>query len=206
MPSISSLCCSSSDRPSKLEAETRHARIIAVTNYTSASSTRHLPQRWDYPLEENPPAYEDTVQQSLLVADEKQPIGFQLTVEAGNGTPPPPASPRSSVISIPSTRLTDLTAAQTGETVRTSWRESLALDRTSTSGSLPPYSYYARRSSSPASTGVVVGERERDAVWQHPVMASNWLEVLSQGSLPRNLRQRDDRQPTGENTTGAGYG
>jgi hypothetical protein len=205
MAFISSLCCSSSDRPSKLEAETRHARIISVTNHTSTASTRHLPQRWDYPLEENPPAYEDTVGQSTLITDEKQPISLQLTVEADNGTPPPPSA-RSSVISIPSTRLTNLTAAQTGETIMTSRRESLALEMISTRGSLPPYSYYTRRSPSPGSFVGVVSEAARDDVWQHPVMASNWLEVLSQDSLPQNSQRRSNRQPHGESTSGAGYG
>jgi hypothetical protein len=205
MAFISSLCCSSSDRPSKLEAETRHARIISVTNHTSTGSTRHLPQRWDYPLEENPPAYEDTVRQSTLITDEKQPISLQLTVEADNGTPPPP-SPRSSVISIPSTRLTNLTAAQTGETMRTSRRESLALEMISTRGSLPPYSYYTGRSPSPGSFVGVVSEAERDDVWQHPVMASNWLEVLDQDSLPRNSHRRSIPQRHWESARGAGSG
>ncbi len=179
MTFLSSLCCSSSDRPSKLEAKSRHARIVAVTNDPRRPSTRHLPQRWDYPLDDSPPAYEENAHQPLLSVDEKQPIDFQLNVQSDEDIPPPP-SPRSSVVSIPSTRFTDLTVAHTGETVMTSQRNSLAMDRVSTRGSLPPYTHYSRRSPSPASSAGATSDGERDAVWRHPVMSNNWLEVLRQ--------------------------
>ena len=197
---LASLCCSSSDRPSKLEAESRHARLVRITSDPRGVSTRHLPQRWDYPYQDSPPAYNDVAQQPLLSIDEKQPINFQLTVETEDDAPPP-LSPRSSVISIPSTRLTDLTAAQTGETLRTSRRESL--ERVSTRGSLPPYSYCSRRSASPASTIGATSEGERDIVWTHPVMSSNWLEVLRQDTITQNSQQRGQRTMHVDVTRGA---
>ena len=178
------LCCSSGDRPSKHEAaEMRHARLVAATNNPSARSGP-LPRRWDHPLEENPPRYEDVAVQPFLSIDQKAPLHFQLIVQpAEEAAPPPPASVRSSIVSVPSTRMTDLTATQTGETLRTSQRMSLEL--VSSRGSLPPYSHHPRRSASPAS--VAGSENERDAVWQHPVMASNWMEAL---------RQNAPRQPS----------
>ena len=143
---LASLCCSASDRQSKLEAETRHARIVTATNDHRNHYTR--PRSHSHVISDSPPEYKDIDQHPLLAIDEKVPIDFQLTVEAGDDPTSLPSS-RSSIVSIPSTRVTDLTAAQTGETMLPSRRESL--ERFSTRGSLPPPSYYSRRSPSPAS-------------------------------------------------------
>ena len=192
MASLKFLCCSSSDRPSQLEAaDQRHARLVAATN--DRHNTRPFPQQWGYSLEDDPPSYEDIEKQPLLSIDEKQTMDFQLLIESQpEATPPPAPSSRSSIVSIPSTRLTDLTAAQTGETIRTTSQRA-SLERSSTRGSLPPYSYYSRRSPSPASTNKTPREGERDAVWRHPVMAGNWLEVLRQDAFTRNSQSREDQ-------------
>ncbi|KIW26490.1 uncharacterized protein PV07_09581 [Cladophialophora immunda] len=167
-------CCASSDRPSKLAADTRHARIIAVTDgRPDRYRGPHVqPQSFHH---DRPPQYSEVVRYPPTAIDEKSiPVDFRVTVE-DEEHPPPPASPRSSVVSIPSTRLTDLTAARTGETTHQSGRESLEHIWTRTT--LPAYS---DRSPSPASLSAAVREGDRDAVWQHPVMTSNWLEVLQQ--------------------------
>jgi hypothetical protein len=171
-------CCSSSDRPSKADAETRHARLVtdARTPYP-----RPLPQQWDFPYQDSPPAYHDIAQQPLRSIDEKQALHFHMSVQDAEASAPP-SSPRSSVISIPSTRLTGLTAAQTGESALTSRRQSL--EQVSTRGSLPPYSGHAVRTPSPASLANVDGS-ERDEVWTHPVMSDNWLQNLRQTSTLR---------------------
>ncbi|KIW94557.1 uncharacterized protein Z519_04533 [Cladophialophora bantiana CBS 173.52] len=178
-------CCSSSDRPSKLDAHTRHARIIAVTNGQPDRYRCPPSQPLSYPRD-NPPEYKDIIQYPPTAVDEKSlPVDFQLTVEDEEDSPPP-ASPRSSVISIPSTRLTDLTTARTGETTHQSRRESL--EHVWTRTSLPAYS---ERSPSPATLPATARNDDRDAVWQHPVMASDWLEVLRQGT--QAVQSRNDR-------------
>lgn len=196
MAVFASLCCSSSDRSGKAEEETRRARIVAATstNQPRRPSIGSPTQRSLYP--DNPPEYEDIAGQPLVNIDEKKAIDFQITVQDEDDLPPPP-SPRSSVISIPSTRLTDLTTAQTGGTTRTSRRESLEL--APTRGSLPPYSYYSRRSASPASSAGPTGEGERDEVWLHPVMSGNWLEVLQYEHIVQMSSQPD---PRGQNGNG----
>ena len=171
---ISSLfaCCYSQDgRASKLEAETRHARIVSVT------SDRPRSQRYS----DNPPRYDDVAQQPLITIEEKSAAQFEVLIqaadEAGEDTPTP-LSPASSVISIPSTRYTDLTSMNTGETTRTFARMSL---ETSSTGRTrpPPYHASARMSPSPAATE----DSGRDSILQHPVMRRNWLEVLRQEAL-----------------------
>jgi hypothetical protein len=164
------LCCLSSDRSSKAEADTRHARLVAVT--ASASTFR----RHSSGLYESPPAYHDIVHQPPLSIDEKEPLQFQCNVET-NDDPPPPVSPRSSIVSIP-TCVAGLTNSDTGSTRHASRRESL--DRVSTRASLPP-SYYSRRSPSPALlTDVQRRPGETDSILGHPVMSSSWLEVIRQ--------------------------
>lgn len=197
MSFFASLCCSSGDRSSTAAEETRRARIIAATatNRPRRPSIGSPTQRSLYP--ESPPEYKDIVEQPLVSIDEKKAIDFQITVQDEDDLPPPP-SPRSSVISIPSTRLTDLTAAQTGGTTRTSRRESLEL--VSTRESLPPYSYYSRRSASPASSAAPTGEGERDEVWLHPVMSGNWLEVLQYEHIVQISSQRNPHGQSGNGT------
>ncbi|EXJ79393.1 hypothetical protein A1O3_08895 [Capronia epimyces CBS 606.96] len=161
-------CCASQDG---LDAEARHARIVTVTN---GPYHGRLAQKYHG----NPPDYRDIAQQPLIRLDEKNPADFHLSIEASNQSSRP-ASPNSSLVSVPSTRVTDLTALQTGDTALTSARGSM--ERTLTYESRPP-SYYSnlRRSPSPISSAGLNSDAERDEVWQHPVMRSNWLETLRQ--------------------------
>ncbi|KAJ9503594.1 hypothetical protein H2202_000733 [Exophiala xenobiotica] len=164
-------CCSSQDRrASKLEAETRHARIISVT------SDRPRSQRYS----DNPPRYDDVAQQPLITLDEKNAAQYEVLIqpdEAGNDAPAP-LSAASSVISIPSTRYTDLTSMNTGETTRTFARMSL---ETSSTGRTRPPSYHASamRTPSPSATE----DSGRDGILQHPVMRRDWLQVLRHEAL-----------------------
>jgi hypothetical protein len=199
------LCCSSSDRSGKADAEIRHARIVAVTDAAYNSQRRSL---GNY---ESPPAYHDIVEQPLLSIDEKEPLQFQYSIQSDDDDPPPISS-RSSIVSIP-TCVAGLTNNDTGSTRYASRRESL--DRVSTRASLPP-SYYSRRSPSPASS-IDFYTRLGDGVSisGHPVMSSYWLDVLRQeqvyasiapshrpiAAMPPELerhrstnRQRNDRQ------------
>lgn len=199
MPSWTSLfCCSSQDRlSSKLEAETRHARIVAVTADGSSSSP-HRPQRYT----DGPPGYTESAQHPLITIDEKAPIDFEGLVD-GEDEGLPPISPRSSVVSIPSTRLTDLTSMRTGDTMHTGARASL--EWPSLGGSRPPSYYAYARSPSPAYS-VAGSDGERDSLWQHPVMASNWLEVLQQDTLREAARGQvhGGQNGNGARTTGLG--
>lgn len=100
-------------------------------------------------------------------------------------------SDRSSVMSIPSTQVTDLGSSYTGTTTlrgdatgRTSGDDRSRSGRLSETGTLNdeaesrPPSYYAsslqRRSPSPGS-----GSEGGDSVWRHPVMRQGWFEHLS---------------------------
>lgn len=168
-----SACCVSRDRDaSNLDSENRRARIVAVT-----SDGHNPPRRQRH--NDSPPRYADVVQQPFSTMDGKNREGFVAIVEDEDNLPPP-ISPNSSVVSIPSTRLTALTSTYTGETARINARQSL--DQSSTRESRPP-SYYSNthnvRSVSPASVAI----SERDSIWRHPVMARNWLEVLQQEAL-----------------------
>lgn len=193
-------CCGSNDRSNKLEAECRHARIVAVTEHHPSyrPRPRSPPQRTEY--RESPPEYKDIAQHPLISVDEKDPFQFQLLVDDEDDAPPP-ASPRSSIVSIPSTRLTNLTAAATGETTVSTRRTSL--ERMDTRGNLPP-SYYSHRSPSPASSAGFDGDRERDGVWQHPVMAGNWLEALQQDAAAQHSQRRQTQTHIEANTRSSG--
>jgi len=165
-------CCSSQDRrASKLETETRHARIISVT------SDRPRSQRYS----DNPPRYDDVAQQPLITLDEKDAARFDFHIqpddEAGNDAPAP-LSAASSVISIPSTRYTDLTSMNTGETARSFARMSL---ETSSTGRTRPPSYHARAMETPSPSATE--DSGRDGILQHPVMRRDWLQVLRQEAL-----------------------
>jgi hypothetical protein len=195
-------CCTSDARSNSLEAESRHARIVAATG-DYARRPRSPPQRRRQ-YQESPPQYKDIAQHPLISVDEKNPLHFELIVQGEDDTPPP-VSPRSSVVSIPSTRMTDLTAAQTGETTRATLRGSL--EYVSTRGSEPP-SYYSNRSPSPASSagGPRESERsERDTVWQHPVMTSDWLEVLMEDAARRAEMPANNEEQDRSNTRRVGF-
>ncbi|EXJ96188.1 hypothetical protein A1O1_01314 [Capronia coronata CBS 617.96] len=165
-------CCSAHDR---LEADTRHARIVAVTNDYHYNGRRAQSHHHHY---DNPPAYQDITPRPLIPIDEKD--SAYLITDAHESLRP--SSPHSSVVSVPSTRVTDLTALPTGDTAVTFTSTRGSLEGAVNRESRPP-SYYStlRRSPTPnliASDGGLAEEDGRDEVWQHPVMRSDWLGVL----------------------------
>jgi len=189
-------CCASQSLSEKAEAETRHARIVSAVQQHNATSShpRSRPQSPRY--QDSPPQYGDIAHHPLITIDEKNAADFNIFA-CGDSTAddkeeedeeddslPPPISPNSSVISIPSTRLTDLTSMPTGETLSASGRPSL--DRYPSRSTRPP-SYYntPRRTPSPGFSVGEDGDEARDEVWLHPVMQSNWLEVLQQRAARR---------------------
>lgn len=189
-------CCASQSVSEKAEAETRHARIVSAVYHHDATLVhpRSRPQSPRY--RDNPPEYGDIAHHPLITIDEKNAADFDVFADGGGAQEdedggddesdslPPPISPNSSVISIPSTRLTDLTSMPTGETVSALGRPSL--DRYPSRSTRPP-SYYnsPRRTPSPAFSAAGDGDEGRHEVWLHPVMQSNWLEVLQQHAARR---------------------
>jgi hypothetical protein len=163
------LCCALHDQA---EAKPQQARVVAVTTNECYNGRRARAPRYH----DSPPAYVDIARQPLISVDEKNHAEFQVHRRDPN-EPSRPTSPVSSIVSVPSTRVTDLTALRTGDTAVASTRGSL--DRVWTRESRPP-SYYStvRRSSSPTSSVGLESGSTRDEVWQHPVMRSDWLEVL----------------------------
>lgn len=161
-------CCISERKhgKEKNDAEARHARLIEIYRQAETAS--------QHPTQPPPPSYHEVVYDSLS--------GSTIIVDEKSTQPHPspsisrPSSPRTSIYSIPSTRLTDITSAHTGGTIVAcqtnpgdSPRSSLVFD------SAPPSYYDGRsmreRSRSPNS------QRQPDAQ-QHPVMAEDWLEYL----------------------------
>jgi hypothetical protein len=201
-------CCASHSVSEKAEAETRHARIVSAV-HQHATLTRPLSRPQSPRYQDNPPDYGDIAHHPLITIDEKNAADFDVFADGDGGEEednddddesdslPPPISPNSSVVSIPSTRLTDLTSMPTGETVSALGRPSL--DRYPSRSTRPP-SYYnsPKRTPSPAFSAAGDGVEGRDDVWLHPVMQSNWLEVLQQhaarrATLPAPTSRHDDR-------------
>ena len=182
-------CCIGDRKPTKSEAdaEARHARIVEIYQQAKAETQT--------PVQQPPPSYNEVVYDALtgtttVIVDEKvQPVLQQgLQSEAQDFGPRTsisrPGSPQTSVYSVPSTRLTDIASAHTGQTVRVvsthhgdSPRSSLVFD------SAPPSYYDGRsmreRSRSPNATRLSDERQRREE--QHPVMTDNWLELLLAG-------------------------
>lgn len=178
------LCCTSNNN---LETESRGARIVTSTNgcYHSRPPTHHG----------SPPAYQDISQQSLIRIDKKSPAD---SLPADPSVPHRSPSPDSSVVSVPSTRLTDLTALHTGDTALTSARASL--ERAGTRESRPP-SYYStlRRNPSLIAASGLDPDVERDEVWQHPVMRSDWFQELRQDARRHNMSPQTHEDTSANN-------
>ncbi|KAK5943515.1 hypothetical protein PMZ80_004523 [Knufia obscura] len=168
-------CCINDRKQGKSEAEARHARIVEI--YRQAETGSALP------TQSPPPSYNEVVFDSLsgttIIADEKssQPPSHSA-VQPPYARPPisRPSSPRTSIYSVPSTRLTDITSAHTGGTIVAchthqgdSPRSSLAFD------SAPP-SYYDGRSMRERSRSP--NDQRPSDERQHPVMAEGWWEDL----------------------------
>lgn len=204
-------CCASQSVSEKAGQETRHARIVSAVrqhdHHASLTRSRSQPQSPRY--YDNPPEYGDIAHHPLITIDEKNPADFDVFEDEENveqeqpdedtGSSPPPISPYSSVVSIPSTLLTDLTSLPTGDSFSVGGRPSL--DRYPSRSTRPP-SYYniAGRTPSPAFSAAGDGDRRRDEVWLHPVMQSNWLEVLQEHAVGRATAPLSTSRPIERNT------
>ncbi|KEF62945.1 uncharacterized protein A1O9_00919 [Exophiala aquamarina CBS 119918] len=185
-------CCASQSVSEKAEAEIRHARIVSAVQQHNATVSRPRSRPQSRRYQDSPPEYGDIAHHPLITIDEKNAADFDVFAyddyvtedEDESNSLPPSISPNSSVISIPSTRLTDLTSIPTGETISALGRPSL--DRYPSRSTRPP-SYYnsPRRTPSPDLSVVRDGDEARDEVWLHPVMQSNWLDVLQQHAARR---------------------
>lgn len=184
--------CCISDRKSRTgEDEARHARIIEIYQQAEAEIR---------PTTQNPPpAYYEVVCDHLsgtTIFVEEKPEQPPIVTQPPRDTQllqprdpiSRPQSPRTSIYSVPSTRLTDITAANTGTTITAvpthqgdSPRSSLVFDS-------PPPSYYDGRSMRERSRSPS-GQRHSDE-HQHPVMGDHWLEGLIL-SAQREARQRN---------------
>lgn len=173
-------------RHAQQDAETRQARIVQI--YQGAADEIYTTT----PSQAPPPAYNEVVLSNVqpppaAYIDEKPALSAERRQLHSAFS-----SPRTSVISVPSTRLTDITSAHTGGTSITlvnrqpeSQRSSLVFD------SAPP-SYYdgrSERSTSPHS------QRVSDEVLRHPVMSAGWLETLRR-SVERDFAQDMPGAPT----------
>lgn len=161
-------CCTSNSQSAEQDAEARHARIIQIYQ-TAKAETQQAVQA--------PPAYNEVVETPTICIEEK-PAQLEQSRSIAS-------SPRTSVISVPSTRLTDFMSAYTeraggllpDQSVIGSVRSSLAFET-------PPPSYY--NTSSNASTR----SRSRsphslrlfDDRPQHPTMSPQWWNQLREST------------------------
>lgn len=176
-------CCFGSRKTEHNDADARHARIVEI--YRQAEVESH--QAAQAP----PPAYQEVVHDILsgttIVIDEKssqvvaQPQPQTQAEPAVPSTISRPSSPHTSIYSVPSTRLTDITSTYTGGTATVvlthqgdSPRSSMAFD------SAPP-SYYDGRSSRERSRSPV-RTRDMEDEPHHPVMDNGWLDRLIQNA------------------------
>lgn len=164
-------CCMSDRKQSHNESEVRRARIVEI--YTQAAYDAQAPTSTP------PPSYNETIRESNVhgvpTITEKEPYQPPAGTLPPQSSPPP--SPRTSICSVPSTRLTDLTSVPTGATgvIAGNPRNDESLRSSLVFDSAPP-SYYDGRS---------IRERSRSPDGQrrleeqhHPVTTEDWLEVL----------------------------
>lgn len=173
-------CFSSESKQSSKEAEAqiRHARIVNLY-HESDNNSQHC----------SPPAYNEISTTPRIMISNNRSSGLgngdekdSSQVEPQPSERSPASSPRTSIISIPSTRLTGLTASHTGATSTTVTvvaDDDLSRLSFSQFDSAPP-SYYA------GSTYYASSQRSRSrspditnrTTDEHPVMAADWFERL----------------------------
>ncbi|RVX73876.1 hypothetical protein B0A52_02766 [Exophiala mesophila] len=203
MTLISSIlsCCNSDSSAAKTDADARHARITnAITAYQSPPQPTYHRAR-SLVDDDNPPLYTDITHTPLIRVDEKCDMPDRHATFRSlddDNTPPPPVSPRSSVVSIPSTRLTDLTAMPTGETLPYSGLGRDSLERWASRPTRPPsYVDTLPRAPSPVASVTRVSGRnpplfgvqgQQDGIWSHPVMHSGWFQELQRESADEEVR------------------
>ena len=183
-------CCFGSRKTEHKEADARHARIVEIYRQAEIESQQ--------PTQTAPPAYQDVVYDTLsgttILVDEKwtqavaQPQAQTQTAHTAQTPITRPSSPQTSIYSVPSTRLTDITSTCTGgaATVAPTYqgdspRSSMVFD------SAPP-SYYDGRSIRERSRSPV---RTRDGEFdsQHHVMESGRLDrLLHNAEAMRDVR------------------
>lgn len=162
-------CCMNDKRSARYDTETRQARIVQV--YQGAADELYTSPRIQAP----PPAYNEAVSRDdlsgpTIYLDEKAPQTIERRLPRSASS-----SPRTSIISVPSTRLTDLTSARTGETSITLVNQQPQSQRSSLVFESAPPSYYdgrSERSTSPHSQII------SNTTPSHPVMSEDWLETL----------------------------
>lgn len=188
-------CCLNDKQQTQHDPEARHARIVSVyaQNADDLRSSTRAP----------PPAYSDIIRGEELPTTvtllEKEPC--QPPIHPIPPIPPAPQqmspvlSPCTSIYSVPSTRLTDITSAHTGVTSVTvgyqqtgeSLRSSLVFD------SAPP-SYYDGRSMRERSPSPHMQRQPEDQV-QAFTLTDDWLEILQRTAnlAEAHLRQLERR-------------
>jgi len=167
-------CCTGDRKREKIETEARHARIVDIYRQAETVSQK--------PTQSPPPSYNEVVHDSLsgttIIIDEKpaQPQAQPLAQQAHTRTSiSRPSSPRTSIYSIPSTRMTDITSAHTGSTIVPSYTHQGGSPRSSLVFDSAPPSYYDGRSIRERSTSP---DSQRQSDDRHPVMAEDWLQHL----------------------------
>lgn len=168
-------CCTNDKKQAHNDTEARHARIVQI--YTQAADDAQ------HPTSTPPPSYYEiagdcmTHGMATIIEKEQYPPPTELVPQERLSVP----SPRTSICSVPSTRLTDVTSAHTGATNITiarpqndeSMRSSVVFD------SAPP-SYYDGRSIRERSRSPDNQRHSERA--QHPVTTEDWLEALQRTS------------------------
>lgn len=174
-------CCYGDRKTDQNEKDRRHARIVEIYRQAQDESSPSNRSSTQAP----PPAYHEVIYDSCtgttLILDRKEALPTSTT----DADPiPRPVSPQTSIYSVPSTRLTDLTSIYTGHVNHThrndSPRSSLAFE------SAPP-SYYDGRSLRARSPSLDGRRSVDDHTDTHPVMSVDWLQVLQ-----RNVHREHD--------------
>jgi len=155
-------------RSARHDTETRQVRIVQVQGAADDLYTSPC-------IQAPPPAYVEAVARDNLsgptiYVDEKAPLPTERRLPRSASS-----SPRTSVISVPSTRLTELTSARTGGTSIILVNQQPESQRSSLVFESAPPSYYddrSERSTSPHSHIV------SNPMLSHPVMGGDWLETL----------------------------
>lgn len=164
-------CCTKDTKSVALDAEARHARLVQIYQTAKAETQTSL---------QAPPAYNEVVVDVPTIRIDEKPIEPEQPQS-------PASSPRTSVISVPSTRLTDITSEYTDRaSVRLGNRGGLDSQRSSLAFDSAPPSYYDGRSDASIRTRSRSPHNlrfaEENLLQQHPVMNPDWLNELTRAA------------------------
>lgn len=179
-------CCLGSSENKKTEAEARHARIMNM--YTSDNNPPASP------IMQPPPCYADIAHDRPYIPPSEKSGPASLEE-------PQPQYPQqarrssisgSSVVSIPSTRLSDLTSMYTGRTrrIRNQDGDEQSERNGSDAESAPP-SYYAGSERSLTPIPEPTAPQPAMVAAQHPVMEDGWWQELLIDAERRRSRHRE---------------